>query len=338
MSKYISVTETAKLIRQALKDNFKGIKFSVRSRSYAGGASIDISWTDGPCDPAVERVVKKFQGASFDGMTDSTTYHTSNLNGEAVHFGADYVMTSRKMSREFIEAIAAQFCKHFGLPLDTIKAVGNAPYIYADTNALDRSQAHWFNDILRNTDAKDMHRAYQAEDERETRQRDEWEAEAKAQAEQEAKARAEAKAKTEREAKEREQAEFAQWQREQLYNEAWQKQQFAKWKEEQERLAREEAERKEKERKQERSRQEEFFRTFFGGQSGTPQKDPLVEAFKLLELSQRATVQEVKRKFKAMAKQGGYRHPDVGGSHDKFVKLNSAYELALKHAEMIEAN
>lgn len=41
MTKYISVTETAKLIRQTLKENFKCIKFSVRSRNYAGGASID---------------------------------------------------------------------------------------------------------------------------------------------------------------------------------------------------------------------------------------------------------------------------------------------------------
>lgn len=129
MAKYISVTETAKLIRQALKDNFKGIKFSVRSNSYAGGASIDVSWTDGPCEPDVIRIAKQFQGASFDGMTDSTTYHTSELNGEQVHFGSDYVFCKRHMSQEFIEAIATQFCKRFGLPANTIKVTGNAPYI-----------------------------------------------------------------------------------------------------------------------------------------------------------------------------------------------------------------
>lgn len=251
MTKYISVTETAKLIRQELKNNFKGIKFSVRSSSYAGGASINVSWIDGPCEPAVSRIVKRFEGASFDGMTDSTTYRTGEWSGEEVHFGSDYVMTRRKFSRAFVEAIIAQYCKRFGLSSDTIKVVGKDDDAWANTNKLDYSQEHWFSDLLRNTDAKDMHRAYAAEDEREARQRSEYETFAQEQA----KKQAEAKAKVEREAKEREETELAQWKREQLNNETWQRAQFKKWQEEKAELARQETKRQEEQRQ--RREQEE---------------------------------------------------------------------------------
>lgn len=208
MTTYISTTETAKLIRKELKKNFPGIKFSVRSSQYAGGSSIDVSWIDGPNEPVVSSIVKRFEGASFDSMTDSKSYKSGTLNGESVHFGPDYVMTNRKFSRTFVETIIAQFCKRFGLASDIIKVVGNDTDAWANTNNLDSSHEHWFNDLLRNTDAKNMRRAYAAEDKRESRQCAEWEAQAKAQAEQQAKAQAEAKAKAEQEAKAREQAEF----------------------------------------------------------------------------------------------------------------------------------
>lgn len=256
MTRYISVTETAKLVRAALKDNFKGIKFSVRSSSYAGGASIDVSWVDGPCMADVDRVVKGFQGATFDSSIDLKSYVTGELNGEEVHFGTDYVMTHRKTTYAFVEAIAMQFCQRFGLPLSTITFFGNANDTWANTTNLDYSQERWFHDLLHNTDAKDMYRAYAAEDEKEARQQAEYEAYVK----QEEKERAEAQAKAEREAKEREQAEFSQWQSTYLQNEAWQRQQFALWKVEQERLAREEAARQEAKRqaeeKAERARQQ----------------------------------------------------------------------------------
>ncbi len=103
----ISTTETAKLIRKTLKDAFPGVKFSVRSSSYAGGSSIRVSYTDGPCQEAVDAAVKPFAGGSFDGMTDSMSYHTSELNGEKVRFGADFVFTNRDMSDKVWGEVAA---------------------------------------------------------------------------------------------------------------------------------------------------------------------------------------------------------------------------------------
>ncbi len=112
---YISVTDTAKLIRKALKNRFPDVKFSVRSDSYAGGASIRVRWTDGPFVKDVEAVAKKFEGASFDGMIDLKSYHTSLLADDdgavrEVSFGADYVFCDRDLSAEYraqIEQIIA---------------------------------------------------------------------------------------------------------------------------------------------------------------------------------------------------------------------------------------
>ena len=60
---YISCADTAKLVRQALKESFPGIKFGVRSSTYSGGASIYIRWTDGPNAAMVESIAGKFSGS-----------------------------------------------------------------------------------------------------------------------------------------------------------------------------------------------------------------------------------------------------------------------------------
>jgi hypothetical protein len=70
---YISVTDTAKLVRAALKKAFPGIKFSVVSESYAGGASVDIRWEFGPTEKEVDKIGKQYASASFDGMIDMET-------------------------------------------------------------------------------------------------------------------------------------------------------------------------------------------------------------------------------------------------------------------------
>lgn len=97
-ARWISPADTAKLVRAALKDTFPTVVFSVTSKSYAGGASISVHWTDGPPTGVVDKVAKRFAGASFDGMIDLKSYHTSALNGERVHYGADYVFTQRSYS------------------------------------------------------------------------------------------------------------------------------------------------------------------------------------------------------------------------------------------------
>jgi len=104
---YISTNDTAKMIRKTLKNHFPLVKFSVRSDKYSGGSSINVSYTDGPFVREVEAVVKFYEGAKFDGMTDCKDYQTALmvLEGDEmpteVNFGADYVFVNRKTSAEY---------------------------------------------------------------------------------------------------------------------------------------------------------------------------------------------------------------------------------------------
>jgi hypothetical protein len=91
-------------IRRLLKPAFPGIEFSVTSKSYSGGNSVSIHWTDGPSTEQVEEIAKRFQGGSFDGMTDCYDYESTtwtDLFGEA-----KYVQTSRSISDERLREVA----------------------------------------------------------------------------------------------------------------------------------------------------------------------------------------------------------------------------------------
>ena len=92
---WLSCADTARHLRAALKAAFPGQKFSVRSHCYAGGASVNVSYTGGPAEDVVEEVAGGFKGATFDGMTDSMNYHTSMLDGVPVRYGADFVFVRR---------------------------------------------------------------------------------------------------------------------------------------------------------------------------------------------------------------------------------------------------
>ena len=100
-----SVVETAKLLRAALKQTYPGIKFGVKSTSYSGGASINVTWTDGPVDSDVEKTAKQFEGATFDGRTDSMNYLTKQFAGAKVRWGANFVFVRRAMSADHIAAV-----------------------------------------------------------------------------------------------------------------------------------------------------------------------------------------------------------------------------------------
>jgi hypothetical protein len=92
MTTYISTTETAALVRKALKEAFPGVKFSVRSSSYAGGASISVGWTDGPNKALVVAITERFEASYFDGMIDykGACYHM--LDGVRVIVAAKEAM------------------------------------------------------------------------------------------------------------------------------------------------------------------------------------------------------------------------------------------------------
>lgn len=125
-AEYLTCADTAKmLVRPALKAAFPGVKFSVRSETYSGGASISISWTDGPTEQAVQDITDQFRSVDFDGMTDSATYRAPLLiafKGEElprqVRSGAHYINGSRDLSAEYKAALRAEAEKIVGEPLN----------------------------------------------------------------------------------------------------------------------------------------------------------------------------------------------------------------------------
>ena len=114
---YLSTKETAQIVRAELQKAFPHLSkkfFSVRSKSYAGGSSIDVYWTDGPAELAVTNILKKFEGAEFDGMIDLKSYKETVWDGKNVHFGADYVTGNRKTSEHFVRKVAEAFERYIG--------------------------------------------------------------------------------------------------------------------------------------------------------------------------------------------------------------------------------
>ena len=110
----VSRTDTAKLIRKLLKKAYPGVKFSVRSESYAGGGAIRIGWTDGPCTDLVDRLVGKLESTHFNGMDDSTSYTDCDVNGLPVHFCSGYITTNRELSDESDGFIAQKMYAEYG--------------------------------------------------------------------------------------------------------------------------------------------------------------------------------------------------------------------------------
>ena len=139
----LSCADTAKLVRKALKQAFPTFRFSVRSKTYSGGASINVEWCDGPAATDVDAIVKAFEGAGFDAMIDLKTYTQHWLmpdgsiefaevgighsfaseheryapphpRAELVHFGADYVFTNRHYSVAFLSEVVAEVCERYG--------------------------------------------------------------------------------------------------------------------------------------------------------------------------------------------------------------------------------
>lgn len=108
---YISLVETAKIVRSLLKKEFPGAKFSVRSRSYSGGSSIDVDWKDGPSTKKVEALVGKYHGAEFDGMIDLKTYNNRP-------YANDFIFCSREYSQVTLDNRAIKIANDYGIPLD----------------------------------------------------------------------------------------------------------------------------------------------------------------------------------------------------------------------------
>lgn len=120
MAKYLTCAETAKLIRAALKEAFPGVKFSVRSDVYSGGASIRVNYTNGPSASQVKGIAQAFQGGYFDGMTDYQGTNYNSLDGVEVRFGADFVFVNRNLTQPVLTGIVSVVLNKYALDNEVV--------------------------------------------------------------------------------------------------------------------------------------------------------------------------------------------------------------------------
>jgi hypothetical protein len=88
--KNITATETAKLIRDELKNTLPGVKASVRKTDYA---TINV-YVAAEYRAQVDELVNQFRSQKFD--TDLRDWVTAYgiLDGETVLFSADYIFVN----------------------------------------------------------------------------------------------------------------------------------------------------------------------------------------------------------------------------------------------------
>ena len=91
-------------IKEELKKAFPTTKFSVTSEIFAGGNSVDISWTNGPTTDRVKEYSNKYQYGHFNGMEDIYEYTNSREDIPQVK----YVSESRILSDEIIKEVATK--------------------------------------------------------------------------------------------------------------------------------------------------------------------------------------------------------------------------------------
>lgn len=120
----ISLVETAKLVRHALKAAYPTIKFSVRVDRYSMGSSIDVTWTDGPTHAMVQPLLQQCHGSHFDGMIDLKSAITQEYQGETVQYEGDFVSGQRNISTAFMTQIACKVAHQYGVAVPSVATSG----------------------------------------------------------------------------------------------------------------------------------------------------------------------------------------------------------------------
>lgn len=116
MSEYIQPTEVAKRVRAALKHVWPETKFSVRTSQYAGGASIDVGYVDGPAQSFVDAFLHNFTGAAVSPDGDAMDRRETTLaDGSAVHYGVQHIFARRSVSPEVRQRVTADLAQRLGV-------------------------------------------------------------------------------------------------------------------------------------------------------------------------------------------------------------------------------
>ena len=122
--------EAAKRLRRDLREQWPGVKFSVRSERFSGGNAINVSWTDGPADREVWKFTRPYAYGVASDCGDFTDYKEPELvvaeDGEIVQLrrGAKFVQTHRHVSEAHRARCIAEIEALTGEPYDPNARIG----------------------------------------------------------------------------------------------------------------------------------------------------------------------------------------------------------------------
>jgi hypothetical protein len=110
----------AQNIKKELSQNFLGIKFSVKSKSYSGGNSINIDWELGPTTEQVKAFTYKYEAGDFDGMTDCYNYSNDfkTRQFQEKNGSAKYIFCNRNIPDYVYEIIIKRLCEIQRIPFE----------------------------------------------------------------------------------------------------------------------------------------------------------------------------------------------------------------------------
>jgi hypothetical protein len=135
-------------LKTELMREFCGVKFSVKSESYAGGDAIRVRWDFGPTNDEVAKFTDKYREGDFDGMTDSYDYNHDNVWPD-VFGGSKYVTESRcyggQSVPDFYEQVGRALCA-----LQHIEYAGQFTRHLLGSNC-DRDLSQYVNELLSRT-------------------------------------------------------------------------------------------------------------------------------------------------------------------------------------------
>lgn len=143
-----SAARAAYNIRMELAQAFPRIQFSVTSKTYSMGNSVDARWAFGPTTEQVGAILAKYQSGSFDGMQDLYEYDSSaEADAVGIVLGhAKYVHSKREFPDAIREQIARALCDMQRIPYQDMNQRG----LYGDGD--DRDLQQYVYQILNRTD------------------------------------------------------------------------------------------------------------------------------------------------------------------------------------------
>ena len=119
---------TAKAIRERLKKEFPGVKFSVKAETFSMGDSVDIYWTDGPRTQDVDAITRQYQKGYFDGMTDCYEYRP--IDPALGCPGAKFVHCHRAITPEYAQALIRRWEETKGYQYNRYDIYGREKTMY----------------------------------------------------------------------------------------------------------------------------------------------------------------------------------------------------------------